>query len=431
MEAVYVWIVDQVQNNQFFAGVAGASIIAPILYYLRGLPGTLLGFLIQQSTVELLVTNDDAAFETINEWMSRLHYAKRVRRLRLTTWVDEHQESWTLAPGVGNHLFMHKGRPVLVKRVLEPSEKSTTSFRVRENFTIRTLGRDQGFMRRLIQDAHDVNKGLEAIKVYIWADGYWDLVGWKLKRSPHTVVLKPGQLERIVDDMRWFMGAKDWYRDRGIPYRRGYLLSGEPGTGKSSLVSALAGVFGMPIYTMNLSTVRNDNALLSAFSRVPSHAILLIEDVDATATPVTGGQIRKAPVVPQPAQNGGEPKEEKQGVSLSGFLNAIDGVASAEGRLLVMTTNFPERLDRALVRPGRVDLHEELRLAGLDEARRMFDYFYGDNPWARDARAKLVLSRPVPPAVLQQHYMRFQNPAEAALSLDLEVHRALISAGGV
>ncbi len=76
-----------------------------------------------------------------------------------------------------------------------------------------------------------------------------------------------------------------------------------------------------------------------------------------------------------------ESGEKRSGVSFSGLLNAIDGVAAQEGRALVMTTNHKERLDPALIRPGRADVHTELGLVGAPTARRLYERFF---PGERD-----------------------------------------------
>jgi len=94
----------------------------------------------------------------------------------------------------------------------------------------------------------------------------------------------------------------------------------------------------------------------------PKGSLIAIEDVDAVFTQREGG-------------------EKRSGVSFSGLLNAIDGVAAQEGRALVMTTNHKERLDPALIRPGRADVHAELGLVSAATARRLFERFF---PGERD-----------------------------------------------
>jgi chaperone BCS1 len=205
-----------------------------------------------------------------------------------------------------------------------------------------------------------------------------------------SVILPDGQKERLVRDAKWFFGAANWYADRGVPYRRGYLFSGPPGTGKSSIVLLLASELGKPVYALNLASVTTDAAIMEAFAEVPLNAILLVEDIDAM-------RISKSRVE---TKKDGQPGSTAL-TTLSGLLNAIDGVAAPEGRLLVMTSNHPEKLDPALIRPGRIDLHERFELLGWDAVRRMFLRFHPGAAAEADRFADRV-GEAVSPAELQR-----------------------------
>lgn len=136
------------------------------------------------------------------------------------------------------------------------------------------------------------------------------------------------------------MSSEEWFANRGIPFRRGYLLYGIPGTGKSTTVHALASELNLPIYILMLSLNLDDSSLADMMRYLPSHCVLLLEDLDVAF---------KSRV-----DNGNERKENESSVTLSGLLNAIDGLAAPEGRLLFATTNHVEKLDPALIRPVSV-----------------------------------------------------------------------------
>ena len=173
----------------------------------------------------------------------------------------------------------------------------------------------------------------------------------------------------------------------GIPFRRGYLLHGVPGAGKTSLIHSVAGELGLPIYILSLTVLSlDDNTLKSLISaRLPKSCIVLIEDIDAA---FTRGMKRDIADPEAQARKKSEPTEGERGgkkdgkdaafngVTLSGLLNALDGIAAQEGRLLFATTNDYNALDPALLRPGRLDLHIEFLLASNYQATELFKRFY-------------------------------------------------------
>lgn len=372
LESIWPWITQQFTQNEIFAGLVGGSLFAGALYSLRSIPGRAWRLFLLQGTSEMVVYNDDEAFDWLNEWLACHAYAKRARRLKLSTFgaeggapvsVGDERNHWTLAPGPGQHVFFHKGKLLWLTRERGEASESGGGRKPRETLVIRVFSRDTCHLRALIAEADQTRVGEHRTDVYVF-DDYWRRVARKLPRAIDSVVLPQGQIDRIVADAEWFVGAASWYQERGVPYRRGYMFSGPPGCGKTSLVVALASHLLRPIYSLNLGGVSDDNQLFAALGGVPTNAVLLIEDVDAA----TATKSRTK----QPAKDENQPP----GVTLSGMLNALDGVASTDGRILVMTSNYPEKLDPALVRPGRVDVREHIGLAGPAEAKTLFLRFF-------------------------------------------------------
>lgn len=146
----------------------------------------------------------------------------------------------------------------------------------------------------------------------------------------------------------------------------GYLFYGPPGTGKSSLSTALAGEFGLDLYEVKIPSVASDADLEQMFQEIPPQCIVLLEDIDAVWTAEREYSEREDRTA------GSGSRSPSSNCTLSGLLNVLDGVGSQEGRIVIMTTNKPERLDSALVRPGRVDMKVHLGSISRQSAEDMF-----------------------------------------------------------
>lgn len=181
-------------------------------------------------------------------------------------------------------------------------------------------------------------------------------------RNLDTVILREGQIEELTADLGRFLDSEAAYVDLGIPWHRGYLFYGPPGTGKTSLAKALAEHFQMDIYYIPLSDVQKDMELLSTLNSVRPRSILILEDVDV----VHASKSRD--------------DAESPGISLSGLLNALDGMVTPHGLVTIMTTNDRDSLDSALRRPGRSDREEELGYLDDEQLNRLVAKMIGFPP---------------------------------------------------
>jgi chaperone BCS1 len=213
----------------------------------------------------------------------------------------------------------------------------------------------------------------------------WRHVACRAKRPLRSIILDPGVKDLLLEDARDFLASKQWYADRGIPHRRGYLLYGKPGSGKTSLIQAIAGELGLHVYIISLSRAGlDDTTLSSAIGDLPGRCIALMEDIDAAFhRGITREQEEEAPADDESGEASGpsdKPSAPKgppaSRVTLSGLLNALDGVGAQEGRILFATTNRYTALDDALIRPGRLDLHVEFKHASTFQIEELFRTFY-------------------------------------------------------
>jgi len=167
---------------------------------------------------------------------------------------------------------------------------------------------------------------------------------------------------------------EEWYLNRGIPYRRSYLLYGPPGCGKSSIVKAIAGELNHDICVFSLSNKLTDDGLTELFNTAPTNSVILLEDIDAVfkSRENEGASTRETNLAFEGCS--------QSALTFMGLLNALDGVASAEdGQLVFMTTNYPDRLDPALIRPGRVDLKIPIDYPKEIQIEGMFKKFYPEH----------------------------------------------------
>jgi chaperone BCS1 len=284
--------------------------------------------------VTLEINNKDRAYEWFLAWLAKQTSAQVQKSRRLSPWTRSHHLSvetiveqrkngsssalFKLVAGPGTHYVQYKGAwmqvcfPPLCKidtlneRSKIKRERETKSMHLMsgtpwETVVLTTLSRDRELFPELLNEARDLAmRGQEGKLVIHTAWGIeWRPFGQPRQKRPiQSVVLAPGISETIENDVKAFLARKQWYADRGeivriltflllpvssgIPYRRGYLLHGPPGSGKTSFIQALAGYLTYDICVLNLSERGlTDDKLFHLLSNVPERSFVLIEDIDA------------------------------------------------------------------------------------------------------------------------------------------------------
>jgi chaperone BCS1 len=297
-------------------------------------------------------------------------------------------------------------------------EAGKDRWRERESFNVKMVGRSQDLLRRLLDEAYDTYALTvrQQSRIYLSVYSYWVPQGFMRPRPLDSVYLPDRQKEQMYEDLQQFLESESWYHEMGIPYRRGYLLHGVPGSGKSSLVAAVAGAVGMHLYVVNLPGI-TDQGLQELLRNVSApRAIVLVEDIDGAhaAQARDGDRDEKA--------------QKADVLTVSGLLNALDGVASRDGYVTIMTTNRRESLDPALTRPGRVDMEIGFEYATQGQAQALYQRFYGKPALALHGE-KLGMELPgdASMAMLQGHFLRHRNDPIGAAAL----HRMRIENSGL
>ncbi len=393
-----VWVMDQINNNDFFAGFVGASILVPIFYYLRGLPPIISKFLYRQFTVRVSISNNEESFYYLGYWLQTRRRFSRFRNLRLTSpdrysdsdsYIDDEkdQKAPLLQPGVGWHWFFYGWRLVVIQRNL--SETQTTNLLNKEDYNFVIFGRNPQVFQRILEEATAQFNEKDKVTTRNWVNNHWRYGQEKDRRPIETIFLPAEQKARIIKDLTWFYESRAWYQERGIPYHRGYLFHGEPGTGKTSLTYALASHFKKTLFSLSLTDVEGDKDFLSALAYA-DEGIILLEDIDVVKATLDREIMKK---------EGQEPADGFKGLSLAGILNGLDGVMTPDDCVIIMTTNHAERLDPALIRSGRVDLQEEIKPLEKEQVQEMVLRFFNDKKLADKMAARL--KSPIPGATLQ------------------------------
>lgn len=367
-------LVASLGDNPYFgagAGLFGVGVLTAAAR--KGMQAGMILFR-RHFMMTLEVSRRDKCYEWLLQWIT--NNTKHTQHLSVETKFEQLETgkvktNFDFIPSVGTHFFNYNGTWIRVERNREPGSQGFNFEGIPfETVQLTAFGRDRSVYMDILAKAREeaLHKDSGKTLMYTAMGADWRQFGFPRERRPlESVILDENIKERIISDVREFIATPEWYLERGIPYRRGYLLHGPPGSGKSSFITALAGELEYGICVLNLSDRSlSDDRLNHLMNVTPPHTIVLLEDVDACFVS------RDKKEESSPAYEG------LNRVTLSGLLNMMDGVVSAEARLMFMTTNHIERLDPALIRPGRVDVKEYIGDATDYQLRGLFKRFYAN-----------------------------------------------------
>ncbi|KAG8819120.1 hypothetical protein FRC17_010602 [Serendipita sp. 399] len=372
--------------------------LGTVLETVRRFAGSIWSAILDSFFLTATFESNDDAYSWLMIWISRQPIWKRAREVHVSTqsWgitVSDFTTRGISVPGEGNddtgarrslhflpsfglsQSFWYRYHWMRVTRMRRALNDTDTT----ETLTIRILARSQDVLYKLLVEAKQMYEKEEQHRVSIytagsshhWSYNNWCRTGSRPKRPLDSVILDDGLKEMVLQDCQEFMASEQWYSERGLPWRRGYLLFGSAGAGKTSLATALAGELNLDIYVINLSKRGLDDSGLSELvSELPARSIALIEEIDAAF--LRGVSRDTSGDSSTPNKDGGDSK----GVTLSGLLSSIDGIQASEGRLLFATTNHYHALDPALIRAGRLDVHIEFTDATKQQAKQLFKRFF-------------------------------------------------------
>jgi chaperone BCS1 len=278
---------------------------------------------------------------------------------------SEKGTGFEVIPEYGTYYLIYKRHLMLVEHRKEVQTKSSQSRPLRTLRLQIWLSWNRDLILEILEEARSSYEQSRSRRVeHFRPDTYGEWTSSMIPaRSMTSLFHDPDLLQDLLEDVRLFLNSKQMYEDLGIPYRRGYLLAGPPGTGKSSLILALASHFELPIYTMPLRGVEvSGERLANMLANCRKPSMVALEDVDCMKVATS----RKS--------------EANDRMTIGDLLNVVDGIGASEDRLLFLTANQPETLDYALTRAGRVDRKFYIDYARDEELRSFHTRISGYMP---------------------------------------------------
>ena len=389
------------RSNPVMGGVVGVWAAGTLSVMIRYLPNAIRTIIIKQFTVSVVIHNSDNLFDEFATWYEKEGYAKRARTMRATSG----KRKADISLGYGIHYFWVGWRLFKVTRSQEPANNT---IQVKETVTISTIGRKQIAIREMLNKCIP-QEDRSFTNIYTYEDNWWRCSYIQPSRSMDTIFMPKESKTALIRSVNEFLGSKDFYKKHAIPYRMGLAFHGVPGTGKTSMVKALCHHLGRNLYVISLVKL-DDNGLVRALNSVSDNAVVLIEDIDTYDHCASRATPASAPGKPA-GDSLSKVMESLSGLTLSGILNAIDGVVSINDRILIMTTNHFDHLDPALKRKGRIDF--DLKFDYLDDEtfRAMMAKIYPD--FTIPLEFKIAAN--IAPVDMQSIILEFKDDPESVL----------------
>ena len=350
-------------------------------------------FLFDKVFTSVRITNDDPFYDELLEWvMEHNQTGNTFAKLRFSTKNGSRNGDLERTLDYGSYLLKIEGSYFLahIKSLdLEygssksDSGKEPNKVTIRDEVKIFCFGNADKLMVLLRKiKAEFEHKESRRITVYGCCYAEWYKISTLPLELDTSYVITSPDLKAIDSEVKTWLKSKNYYKSRGIPYRRGWLLQGPPGTGKTSFVKYLAKKYGLNIIICNKKALTGDNAYIRFHSSKLNKSILLFEDIDCI---MSGRKL-------------GDDFDKDNVMDYATFINILDGLPPLENVLLFFTANDPSKLDAALLRPGRIDKIVELGYTNSEARLEMAKKF-----WPKENNIQLPEpAKPISAAEMQE-----------------------------
>lgn len=395
------WLVSQL-NNDFLIAAIFAAASAILLWIGRSFLPKIWRAIKRRLMIVVTINNDNPYFVDLADEMNRnaIQLFSRLKSL----------DKSRLTIGFGNSFSRFQKHFVVCSRVKEQSDSHNFKQFLEMKFFFKSNRTVEGAFASFIKQIRERDHAY--VKVWQFTGNYHSpYVIQKINpRTRDSLFVDTNLLSHIESRIEFFDKNERWYRQRGIPYKYSVLLTGVPGTGKTTLVRYLSGFANRDIILtepkklsgltsfLNMTPDENDEFYDPHEKRTSEKKfIVLIEDIDCYKA-VQTREKKDGDDAPDDALS------ELLQQDLASVLNSIEGIGAPEDFILLATTNHPEKLDPALLRPGRFDDIIEIPKINHKEISNMLAYFIKDEKFLK--KIKNIKFEPITAAKVQDLIMQ-------------------------
>ena len=372
-----------IETNPTLASLYSGAIGGSIFYYLRNILGKLYNKFLNLISFEILMKTlmrDQFISENLLNFISSCKcYMNRSYEIQ---W-----EKSDIVPGYGTSLRRILGKWVIVERYMDNGTIPVSNIKMRVFFCWNRK-------KWLKQLKKCISKPTKSGFIEVSFDAH---TTYRRKRRMDSVYTTENIGYEILEDMKSFLSKEDFYAKYEIPYKRNYLLYGKPGTGKTSLILALASELGMGIRFISINEMDRAECIIRIISHYCRSHIIVFEDIDAQTGIINNRENSECGIQPinghyisdesnydteicfsnLPTENIKVEEAVRASnnctskLTLSDILNIFDGLQTTEGAICIFTTNHIEKLDPAFLRSGRMDYIKEMKDLDIKTSSKM------------------------------------------------------------